>query len=40
VLVNYGNNSASSLSKWSHQEGSPWDKLKKKNAKYGDALED
>jgi uncharacterized phage-associated protein len=38
VIANFANISAGKLSNWSHEEGSPWDKARQKNAGFGDEL--
>lgn len=41
VLSSFGNKSASTLSEWSHQSGSPWDRtVNKKNFSWGDRIPD
>lgn len=41
VLSSFGNKSASTLSEWSHQSGSPWDRtVNKKGFNWGDRISD
>ncbi len=39
VIDTFGEFSASRLSAWSHEDGSPWDKLRERGSQYGEELD-